>query len=67
MNYRKLENIEEIKQALKFETATKEEKDYGQILSKIPRNNMIGNCERNCPFGVKIIKRMEETEEIFDY
>lgn len=117
-----VKNIEEIEQALKFETATKEEKDYGQILSKIPRNNMIGkcvycghcapctvgidiatvnkytdlvkahgeipetvrehykvlnhhasecvkcgNCERNCPFGVKIIKRMEETEEIFDY
>lgn len=24
-----------------------------------------GNCEPNCPFGVKIVERMEETERLF--
>lgn len=24
-----------------------------------------GSCEPNCPFGVKIVERMEETAELF--
>lgn len=114
--------IDEIKEALKYETATKEEKDYGEILSKLPRNNMNGKCvycghcapctvgidiasvnkytalvkaekeipetvrehyktlqhhagecikcsrcEKNCPFHVEIIQKMEEAVEIFGY
>lgn len=114
--------IDEIKEALKYETATKEEKDYGEILSKLPRNNMdgkcvycghcapctvgidiasvnkytalvkaekeipetvrehyktlqhharecikCGRCEKNCPFHVGIIQKMEEAVEIFGY
>lgn len=113
---------EEIDEALKYETASMEEKDYGEILSKLPKNNMdgkcvycghcapctvgidiasvnkytslvkaqkevpetvrehykelkhharecikCGRCEKNCPFHVNIISKMEEAVEIFGY
>lgn len=112
----------EIDDALKYENATKKEKDYGEILSKLPKNNMdgkcvycghcapctvgidiasvnkytalvkaekeipetvrehykvldhhagecikCGKCEENCPFHVKIIKKMDEAAKIFGY
>ena len=34
----------EIDEALKYEIANKEERDYGEILGKLPRNNMDGKC-----------------------
>ncbi len=113
---------EEIDEALKYETANIEERDYGEILSKLPKNNMdgkcvycghcapctvgidiasvnkytslvkaqkeipetvrehykelkhhagecikCGRCEKNCPFHVNIIMKMEEAVEIFGY
>ena len=112
----------EIDEAINFENASKNEKDYGPILSSLPRNNMkgkcvycghcapcavgidiasinkyialvkaekeipetvrehyktlkhhasecvkCGRCENNCPFGVRIIKKMEEAVNIFGY
>lgn len=112
----------EIEEAIKHEVATKEEKDYGELLSQLPRNKMkgkcvycghcapctvgidiasvnkyaalvkaeggvpetvrehykilqhhagecikCGRCEKNCPFDVEIIKKMEEAVEIFGY
>lgn len=112
----------EIDEALKYETATKEEKDYVEVLAKLPKHNMdgkcvycghcapctvgidiasvnkytalvkaekevpetvrehykvlahhadecikCGRCEKNCPFHVEIIKKMEEAVEIFGY
>lgn len=39
-----MKNEKEVDEALKFENATKDEKDYGAILSKLPRNNMKGKC-----------------------
>ncbi len=113
---------EEIDEAIQYETANMEEKDYGEILSKLPKNNMkgkcvycghcapctvgidiasvnkytalvkaekevpetvrehykvlkhhagecikCGRCEKNCPFSVNIIQKMEEAVEIFGY
>ena len=37
-------DVIEINQAIEYETASKEEKDYGEILAKLPRNNMKGKC-----------------------
>lgn len=117
-----IKNQKEMDQALEFETASKEEKDYGEILSKLPKNNMqgkcvycghcapctvgidvasvnkyvalvkaekevpetvrehykalkhhasecikCGRCEKNCPFEVEIIKKMEEAVDIFGF
>lgn len=117
-----VKGTKEIDEAIQYETATKEEKDYGEILSKLPKHNMegkcvycghcapctaqidianvnkytalvkaekevpetvrehykvlkhhasecikCGKCERNCPFHVSIIKKMEEAAEIFGY
>lgn len=117
-----IKNQKEIDESLVFETASKEEKDYGEILSKLPRNNMqgkcvycghcapctvgidiasvnkyvalvkaekevpetvrehykalkhhasecikCGRCEKNCPFNVGIIKKMEEAVDIFGF
>lgn len=39
-----VKNVNEVDEALKFESASKEEKDYGTILAKLPRNNMKGKC-----------------------
>ncbi len=117
-----VKNIKEIEEALKFETATISEKDYGEILGKLPKSNLngkcvycghcapctvgidiasvnkysalvkaqkelpetvrehykslehhasecikCGRCEKNCPFGVNIMKKMDEAIEIFGY
>ncbi len=117
-----LKNVKEIKEALKFETATNEEKDYGEILGKLPKSNLngkcvycghcapcsvgidiasvnkylalvkaqkelpetvrehykvlkqhasdcikCGKCEKNCPFGVGIMEKMDEATKIFGY
>lgn len=117
-----VKNCSEVDEALKFETATREDKDYGEILSKLPKHNMngkcvycghcapctvgidiasvnkytalvkaekeipetvrehykvlkhhasecvkCGKCEKNCPFHVSIIKKMEEAVKIFGY
>lgn len=112
----------EINEALKYETTTNEEKDYGEVLAKLPKSNFegkcvycghcspctvgidiasvnkytalvkaqkelpetvrehykglqhhasecikCGKCEKNCPFNVQIVKKMEEAIEIFGY
>ena len=37
-------NIEELEEALKYETATEEEKDYSKILTQAPKHSYLGKC-----------------------
>jgi len=115
------DNVEQVDQAVAYETATEEEKNYGSVLASAPRHafdtqctycghckpcpmdidiamvnkyydlammqpdvpssvkehyhaldknadNCIGcgNCETQCPFGVKIVERMVKTRELFE-
>lgn len=39
-----VKNRKEVDDGLKYVNATKDEKDYGEILANLPRNNMKGKC-----------------------
>ncbi|RAP47775.1 MAG: aldo/keto reductase [Methanosphaera sp. rholeuAM6] len=54
-----VKNIEELKETLKYETATEEEKDYSKILRTAPKHSYLGKCTycghcAPCPKGINI-------------
>lgn len=51
--------------AVAYETASAEEKDYATVLANADACLECGGCESRCPFGVPVIERMKKARKIF--